>query len=53
LACDVSVALLPASTFVLASELFDCAPTVQIPARNKTGMRCCVFINVSIQARSS
>jgi hypothetical protein len=35
--------------FGLAGVLFVCALAVQKAARNKIGMRCCVFINVSIQ----
>jgi hypothetical protein len=37
--------------FGLAGVLFVCALTVQKDARNNIGMRCCIFITVSIQAQ--
>ena len=39
-----------AGALVFAGTLFVCALTVQNATRNKIGMRCCIFINGSVQA---
>jgi hypothetical protein len=42
-------AIIAAEFVASANGLFVCALTVQKAARNKIGMRCWIFINVSIQ----